>query len=264
LFRPLSLLPKLLCAFVAVACASPEELTTPPASGNGGNTSASQGGSDATGGTSAIQSSVSETGGVGLQTGGNGNAQGGSIATGGAPLVTGGAAAAGGGSTAAVKLEMTWKKGSSDQASEVSITLPTGAEPILASRVSLELCGQGNAAMIKATDMTFDQASLICTTAATPADCNYGSNKSLKDAPTAMTISVSGIPRDCCYKLDLAKVNHSLAVGGKIFLVYRFQTDANVVGMNYTNGAVWRAFVDDELSATCTLAPWPSTTTTCS
>lgn len=263
MFRSLPQLTKIACVSLVVGCASPEELKAPPSS-NGGNTAVGVGGSDATGGSSATQTAASDTGGAAVQTGGSGSGQGGKAATGGARADVGGGATGGATSSApAVKLSMTWKKGASDQASEVSITLPAGAETIMASRVSMKLCGQGNAAMIKANDITFDQATLMCTSAQTPADCNYGSNFSLKDGATAMVITVSGIARDCCYEFDLSKMNHSLAVGGKIFLVYRFQTDGSIIGMNYTNGAVWEAYVDGELSASCTLAPWPATTTTC-
>ena len=228
----------------------------------------SAGGSTDSGGGTAGQSATSTAGDTGepLGTGGTNAGVGGAKATGGTPSALGGGAATGGVASTmpAGALVMTWKLGAtSNDSSEVDVTLPTGAAIISASTVTITLCGQANVPMILATDITFDQAALICPPTPTPTDCQYGQNYGLKDAATAMTVSVTGTALSACYVLYLSKVNHSLAPGGMIKVVYRFNNDSSVVGLNYTHGPAWSALVDGQTSATCKLGDWPSTTATC-
>jgi len=259
LSRRLVQLTEMICLVTAFGCATSE-------TGPGGPPASAGASSGDVGGTAG--QSGTPTGGTTGSAGGAPAAGEANVGTGGASSsATGGAATAMGGATATtplVPLVMTWVRGAtSNDSSEVDVKLPAGAANVLTSTIKITLCGQGNVPMILATDLTFDQATLICPGTATPADCQYGQNYPFNDAATGMTVSVTGTALNCCYVIDLSKVNHSLAPGGMIKLVYRFNQDVSVIGLNYTHGATWSALVNGQTSASCKLGDWPSTTITC-
>ncbi len=255
-------LTEIIWLITVVGCTSAEN--------NLGGPPGSVGGSISGGGSTAGQS-ASQTGGggAGSTTGGTNSGTGGTKAptTGGTSSALGGGAATGGvASTMPVgALVMTWNPGAtSNVASEVDVTLPTGAANVLASTITLTFCGQANVPMILTTDITFNQAALICPSTPTPDDCKYGQYYGFTDAATGMTVSVTGTAMNACYVIDLSKVNHSLAPGGIIKIVYQFSQSSSVVGFNYTHGPIWSALISGQTAASCTLGDWPSTTVTCS
>jgi hypothetical protein len=180
--------------------------------------------------------------------------QGGGKATGGVVSATGGVAAGGNASTAPAGLiKMSWIK-QGNNSPEIHLEPIAGADPILASRITLTYCGAGAGQMIAKTDLRFDQASLMCPGNATTGDCTYGSNYQITPV-----VTVTGTPRDCCYHLSFGTLAHSLVAGtnSMVKLVYNFNQDA--VGINYTYESTWTVFVDDVASMHCTLGKWVAT-----
>lgn len=142
----------LLCASACSATSTP---TAPPGTTDGGSASQNGGSGATTGG------EASNTGGVGNTSAGGAMPTGGTsiigVSTGGAVTGLGGAPAGGGGSTApAASILMNWIK-SGNNAPEIHLTLPSGADPILASRITLTYCGAGAGQMIQTTDLKFNQ-----------------------------------------------------------------------------------------------------------
>lgn len=265
MFRPLTQLTRMACLSLFIGCTNGETVNAPPGS-NGGETSATVGGAVSTGG--AIGASTTEaTLGGDSATGGAGNGQGGTKAPTGGAKATGGVESAGGASvasTAAAKtVGLTWiKEADPNHSPEIHVLPLEGAEPILASRITLTYCGAGAGQIIQKTDLRFDQATLKCPGNVSTGDCTYGSSVTFTP-----TVTVTGTARACCYDLSFGTVAKSLVYGtnGELLIVYNF--NQNAVGINYTYESTWTVFVDGVESMHCTLGEWSATATakvTCS
>jgi hypothetical protein len=265
LSRTLAQLTQISCLFAALGCATTEAPVAPQnvagSAPTGGSSATNSTAEPSTGGESATGGAGNPTGGAANPTGGAGNPTGGAKAIGGAGPA-GGVAATGGASSATLSgvVKLTWTKGAtSNDSCEVDVKLPAGADSILASRITLTYCGAGAGALIKSTDLKFDQATLMCPSDVSTGDCTYGSN-----FPITPAITITGSPQKCCYNLGLGTISHSLVYGtnSMVKLVYRIDSNT-AVGINYTYQSTWTVFVDDQASASCTLAEWPSTTIAC-
>jgi hypothetical protein len=249
--RRLTGLAWLLCVSACSASSTP---MAPPGSTDGGSPSQNGGSGATTGGEAA------NTGGVGNTSAGGAIPTGGTsiigVSTGGAVTGLGGAPAGGGGSTApAASILMNWIK-SGGNAPEIHLTLPSGASPILASRITLTYRGAGAGQMIQKTDIKFNQAALICPGEVSTGDCTYGSYYQLTPV-----ITVAGTPNDCSYNLSLGNIAHSLVYGtnSEVKLVYDFDQSAGAVGFNQQKPSTWTVLVDGVASMQCSLSAWTTT-----